>query len=162
MLTDALSRQYEKCLSMFVETIKNYDNELWHDATNYKSPAWQIAYHALYCTNAYCSPTAERIRRWPKERENYHRFSEMHKIRARDPSAILPYSQDDILEYLEFIRANVPGYLAEMQPEQDCWPDWYDESQLEFHLNNLRHTQHHIADLIERHDIKSEFSYEWR
>jgi hypothetical protein len=37
----------------------------------------------------------------------------------------------------------------------------YDESQLEFQLNNIRHLQHHIAQSIERHDIVNSFEYEW-
>jgi hypothetical protein len=154
--------QYEKAGSILTNTIERYDDELWMAADGYSYPAWRVAYHAVYFTNIYCSPTEESISAWPHERENY-------QILGRTPwppyelvVATEPYSRAEIGEYLCFVLEAVPGYLEGIEPEADCWPFWYDENQLEFHFNNLRHLQHHTAELIERHDIATGFSYPWQ
>jgi len=66
-----------------------------------------------------------------------------------------------MLEFLDFVSRNVPEYLSEMRPQERCWPSWYDETQLEFQLNNLRHIQHHVGQAIERHNTFKPFDYEW-
>jgi hypothetical protein len=43
MLLTALSNQYGKGFAMLAETIGNYDDALWFDDKNYRSPAWRIA-----------------------------------------------------------------------------------------------------------------------
>jgi len=49
----------------------------------------------------------------------------------------------------------------EFIPEKNCWPHWYDENQLEFHINNIRHLQHHTAETIERANNIKPFNYTW-
>ena len=156
-----LLAQYEKSLAMLSETIGLYDDGLWLDHTSYDSPAWQVAYHALYYTNIYCSPTEEEVSRWSKERQDLHRFARPGAQRSERTAPGAAYTKEDTLDYLSFVRATIPSYLERMEPEARCWPSWYDEPQLEFHLNNLRHLQHHVGQLIERRDIVDSISYEW-
>lgn len=156
-----LQAQYDKCLHMLEETVTGYDPSLWFDSESYQSPAWQIAYHALFFTNIYCSATEDAIVAWPKLKP---RFDRLAGVRDSSDSATLSagaYSQADIREFLDFIRAQIPQYLEAFEPEEPCWPDWYDEPQLEFHLNNLRHTQHHNAELTERRNNVTNFRYRW-
>jgi hypothetical protein len=162
MLTQALQKQYDKSLNILAEAIGGYDEKLWYDDKAYKSPAWQVAYHALFYANIYASAAEKGIRAWPKARENYQFFGKtpwppFDKVILEES-----YSKSDILEFLAFVRENIPRYLEEMRPEERCWPHWYDETQLEFHINNLRHIQHHCGELIERHDIFGSFAYRWQ
>jgi hypothetical protein len=156
-----LLSQYEKCFKMLAETIAKYDEQLWVNDTDYDSPAWQVVYHALYYANIYCSSTRERIVPWPKARGGYHQFGDRPSSQSEQPVPQEPYSRGEMNEFLEFVRRNVPLYLEEMQPHDRCWPPWYEESQLEFQLNNIRHIQHHIGQAIERHDIEQPFEYKW-
>ena len=161
MIKKVLQSQYDKCFHIFQETIKNYDKEIWFDEKNYKTPAWQITYHAIFYANIYCSPTEKDIVHWQKEIKHYRDFKKMDEYR-KNGEVIEPYSITDMGEYLEFLKDKVPMYLDSINPEERCWPFWYDESQLEFHINNLRHIQHHLGEIIERHDIKKEFKYNWK
>ena len=161
MLIEALAKQYQKAFNIFRNVVKNYYEELWINNENYKTPVWQISYHTLYCANSYCSAKQDEIVHWNKERENYHFYDKMHEMRDSNIKVIMPYSKEDIIEYMEIINTNVPNYLLHMEPEKKCWPYWYDETQIEFHMNNLRHIQHHVGEIIERHEIVKDFSYKW-
>jgi len=161
MLIKALTKQYQKCFNIFRDTISNYDEKLWMNENDYKTPVWQIAYHAIFCANMYCSAKESGIVKWSKERENYHRFDKMREMRSMNAKNIMPYTKNEILDFMELVNSNVPNYLLQMEPEAKCWPHWYDETQIEFHMNNLRHIQHHIGEIIERHDILKSFQYKW-
>ncbi len=162
MYKQVLQNQYNKCLNILSEAIKNYSEDLWYDNKNYKSPAWQIAYHGLFFANIYCSATESGIKSWPKSKDDYHFFHNKPWPPFEEIIINEPYTKDEMLEFLEFVKSNIPEYLLDMQPEERCWPHWYDENQLEFHINNIRHIQHHIAEIIERHDIVSSFKYDWQ
>ena len=156
LIKTTLIKQYNKTMDMLSKVIQDYDIDLWSDDSEYKYPAWQIAYHALYYGNIYCAATEKSRMKWVKQRKNHHLLM---KTKKQVFSEI--YSKDDILEFLEFFRGHIEGYLEELLPDHDCWPNWYDENQLEFHINNIRHLQHHTAEMIERSDIIQTFSYVW-
>jgi hypothetical protein len=161
MIIEAFQKQYTKSLSIMENVISNYDNELWNNKMNYKSPAWVIGYHALFCTNMYCAASESDIVHWEKEKKDYQRFDKIHEMR-KSGIEIIPYSKDDLLEFLKLIVETIPKYLEKFEPEKKCWPYWYDENQMEFHINNFRHLQHHIGEMIERHDIVKNFEYKWK
>lgn len=161
MIMQVLLNQYEKCLNILSYTIENYNETIWFDNKNYKSPVWQIVYHALFYANIYCCSTEQKIINWEKQRNDYNRFEKMRKLRSEDESVIKPYTNKEMLEFLNFVKNKIPQYLSEMKPDEKCWPNWYNESQLEFQINNIRHLQHHIGEIIERHDIVQDFKYTW-
>jgi hypothetical protein len=157
-----LENQYNKCLNILSDAIRNYDEELWYDNKNYQSPAWQVAYHGLYFTNIYCSATENTIVKWPKQREDYHFLGKKPWPPFEEVVVDETYTKDELLDFLEFIRKLIPEYLKDMKSEERCWPAWYEENQLEFHINNLRHLQHHAAEIIERHNNLKNINYLWQ
>ena len=162
LIVETIQTQYEKAFSILIDAIDRYDDALWFDDTKYKSPAWQIVYHLLFYANIYCSPAEKKTQLWGKEKDGYSWFDTLREIKKENPESVVPYSKEDMLEYVACIQRAVPVYLKEMKPAEECWPYWYDENQLEFHINNLRHIQHHTAEIIERHDIENAFSYMWK
>ena len=153
--------QYDASLSMLKNCIEQYDDSIWYDCQNYTNSAWHIAYHVIFFANIYSCPKESDIRAWPKETENYHILGKTpwpphEKIRLEKS-----YSQKEILEYLEHVTECIPTYLEGMNADEKCWPSWYNLSQFEFHLNNIRHIQHHTAQLLERHCALRRISVEW-
>jgi hypothetical protein len=161
-LVEALEKQYAKTLAMLREAIEKYDEGLWLDEQAYRSPAWQIVYHLLFFANLYCAPAEASVASWAGMREGYHDHGGMARRRKEGPGGIIPYSKADMLEFARFFEERVPGYLEAFAPEARCWPFWYEEDQAEFHLNNLRHMQHHLGELVERHDIALGLEYGWK
>ena len=156
LLKNTLLKQYNKTLDILIHVIGKYDETLWLNDSDYRHPAWQLVYHALYYANIYCAPNEKAKVKWPRQIKDYHLF-----MKTKKQEFASPYSRDDMLAFLEFFRGKIPGYLEHLEPEADCWPHWYDENQLEFHINNIRHIQHHTAEVIERADIISKFDYPW-
>jgi hypothetical protein len=162
MLKQALENQYNKALNILEEAVRKYDENLWFDNKNYKSPAWHVVYHAVFYANIYCSPTEAAIAPWPKARENYHFYGKTPWLPFEKVELKETYSKADMLEFIGFVRGKISAYLDKLRPEERCWPHWYDEPQLEFQINSIRHLQHHCAEVIERHDIVCNFPYIWQ
>jgi hypothetical protein len=161
MLIEVLQKQYTKSFSILKKAISIYDETIWLNHVDYKSPAWQIVYHTLFYANIYCSSSENDIVQWNILRTDYHDFRKTHELEKNNIISLVPYTKTEMMEFAIFIEGNIPGYLSKMRPDEKCWPFWYDESQLEFHINNLRHIQHHIGEIIERHDIKKDMPYIW-
>jgi hypothetical protein len=160
MLIETLCKQYQKRFAIIKEAIEKYDEHIWDDCVGYKSPTWMIVYHALFYTNIYCSSSEKEIEHWEYEREGYNDYKVVHDLISKGD--VISYSKKEMLEYSAFIESRIDKYLSKIEPEKKCWPFWYDETQLEFHINNLRHLQHHIGEIIERHDIKMDLRYIWK
>jgi hypothetical protein len=158
----ALGNQYQKAFNLLIDVVNNYDDMTWCNCNDYQITVNQIIYHAIFYTNIYCSPNEKRIIKWNKEKEHFHDFKKMRQIWERREEERYGYYQNEMIEYAKFVLDNIPGYLLEMKPDEHCWPSWYEENQLEFQLNNLRHLQHHIGEVIERHDIVKKFEYKWQ
>jgi hypothetical protein len=158
-MKEEFSRQYKSALGMIDEFIDKCPDDFWLDE-KYQSPAWQVCYHALFYTNIYLSPSEVAILKWEGERDEYH---DLRRIgREKDPAPLEPYSRREMKTFQEHIRSRVPSCLEDMEPDRDCWPFWYNQNQLEFHMNNLRHLQHHTGELFERLNIISPVPYQWR
>jgi len=158
-MKEEFSRQYNKALDMIDEFIDKCPDDFWL-SDEFQSPAWQVCYHALFYTNIYLSPTEEGILKWGESREEYHNLRRINE--DWKPEALKPYSREELKAFLEHIRSCAPSYLEAMSPEKECWPFWYNQNQLEFHMNNLRHLQHHTGELFERLNNRSPVSYQWR
>ena len=144
-----LANQYSCALTMLKGVVDETDEAVWGYSDTKKVAAWQIAYHAVYYANIYCSPSEESIKRWAGQTDLDHFFETPWPPHAR----LVPdhaMAKADIIAFIDFVLGVIPEYLAHLEPEQPCWPHWYHLNQLEFHLNNLRHIQHHTAVLIER------------
>ena len=146
---------------MLENCINSYNESIWYEDQLYLNPSWQIAYHVLYFANIYCSSTKTRIKHWEGEIPNYYKLYDTIKKKPKGLKMEKQYSKDEISKFLNHFRNLIPKYLASMIPNKKCWPNWYNISQFEFQINNIRHIQHHTAQLIERHDNKIEMPYEW-
>lgn len=145
-----LANQYRIALAMLRGVIAETAEDTWVYTDEVKEAAWHIAYHAVYYANIYCSPTEGQVKRWPRQSNDCHFLGPTpwppHERFVPHES----YSKADVIEFIDFVLAAIPEYLEHLEPEKPCWPHWYEQNQFEFHLNNLRHIQHHTAQLVER------------
>ena len=145
-----LASQYGIALTMLKGVLQETSERLWAYTDDRKEAVWHIAYHAIYFANAYSSPSEEEVTRW-KGQSNDAQFlgptpwppHERHVPKET-------FTKAQIEEYIDFVRGLIPSYLDHFDAEKPCWPNWYNMNQFEFHLNNLRHIQHHTAQIIER------------
>ena len=141
--------QYEFALSMFEDCIRQCSDEQWdEDVGNF--PFWHVAFHALFYTDLYLSSDLESFEPPTFYRENYQYFGRLPYPPHEPFVADIPYDKETILAYVGHCRRKVPKSIEAETTESlqgPCGFWWYEIPRAEFHLNNIRHLQHHTAQL---------------
>ena len=111
---------------------------------------WHVAYHTLFYTDLYLSPNEGSFRPPGFHREDYQFFGQKPWPPYETVVADVPYPKEVIVEYLETCRRKAAEVIASEQPESlegPCGFWWYKVPRAEFYLINLRHIQHHSAQM---------------
>jgi hypothetical protein len=153
VMKDVLKSQYRAGFAMLRETIQQCPDELWYDERP-TNAFWQVAYHALFFTHLYMLPGSASFQPW-----SGHQSQVQHEdsiAGEKDPASALPlipkpYSRPQALAYWQFCDDMVDSAVDALDlnsPESGF--SWYKVSKLEHQLINLRHLQHHLAQLADR------------
>jgi len=138
----ALKSQYHAALKMLEQTIENCPDPLWADSTP-TNPYWLVAYHALFFTHLYLVQNEAAFRPWEKHRPGYQSMEQSREKK--------PYSKAELLEYCGFCTDMIDQAIDTLDldhPESGF--SWYQVPKLEHQLVNIRHLQHHTAQLADR------------
>jgi DinB superfamily len=149
MLQSVLKSQYHAALAMLREGIERCPADLWL-STAPKNAFWQIAYHTLFFTHLYLQPSEAEFQRWPQHHGD------------DDGTSGDPYTQVQALEYWSFCDEMVDRAVDALDlesPESGFW--WYKVSKLEHQLINIRHVQHHAAQLADRLRAAEDIGTRW-
>ncbi len=132
-------QQYGATIDMLENAIVACPNDLWDKESKF----WYIAYHTLFFLDYHCADDADSF--MPPQPFT---LSEM------DPSGLMPdrvYSKSELLDYLDYGRNRCHSKIKQLTVEniETPIPNNYktDYSQVEILLNNIRHVQHHTAQL---------------
>jgi hypothetical protein len=153
VLRSALKSQYHASLGMLREAIELCPDDEW-ESGEHVNAFWQVAYHTLFFTHLYLQPNDAAFRPW-----RGHQGDVQHPdgIPGRaDPASELPlipepYTRAQVLDYWRICAEMVDDAVDEidiLSPESGF--SWYPISKLEHQLVNLRHVQHHAAQLADR------------
>jgi hypothetical protein len=163
-LRSALKSQYHASLAMLREAVERCPDALWLDEGP-KNAFWQVAYHTLFFTHLYLQPRVEAFRPWAQ-----HRGGVQHEdgiAGPPDPASTLPlipepYSKEQALAYWSVVDEMVDPAVDALDlasPESGFY--WYPISKLEHQLVNLRHVQHHLAQLADRLRAAEDIGVRW-
>ncbi|MFH2035960.1 MAG: hypothetical protein ABIJ45_06120 [Candidatus Zixiibacteriota bacterium] len=159
LLKASLKSQYHAGLAMLKQAIEKCPQDLWVNA-DYTNPFWRIAYHNLYFVHLYIQPRFEDFKPWEHHQtciqdldnqpapENILKFSELPH---RPPQTGEPYTKTQMLEYWEFCANMIDeavDKLDVLSPESGFY--WYKIPKIEHQIVNIRHLQHHTAQLADR------------
>jgi len=142
-------QQFGAAIDMLDNAIRACPDELWGDPS--KKPEWvkknvvgfwYVAYHTLFFLDCYLS-------------ESLARFSPPapFNLDELDPAGLLPgrpFSKTELLGYLDHCRKKCWTTIEAMTEEkarQRCGFAWLDITGAELLLYNMRHVQHHAAQL---------------
>ncbi len=140
-IQEILSSQFLAALKMLENAISACPDEVWGDQISFYE-FWYYAYHTIFWTDFYLSDVSEEEFMPPKP------FT-LGEFQAD----VLPpcvYSQSQLLEYLGFVQTKAKTYILGLTSEsqmQHLKIGRRDYSRLEWLLYNLRHVQHHAAQL---------------
>ena len=140
-IQDVLQFQFTASLQMLGNAIGACPDEVWGDQISYYE-FWYYAYHTIFWTDFYLSSIPE------------EEFSPPAPFTLSEFEAdVLPprvYSQPELLEYLESVKTKCKSHILGLTAEnmmQHLKIGRRDYSHLEWLLYNLRHVQHHAAQL---------------
>ena len=148
-----LKSQYRAGLAMLRECIQRSTDELWLKK-DHRNAVWQIAYHALYFTHLYLHSGVSDFQPW-KEHVSAVQHPDGIPGDPRPGNALPlvppPYTRAQALAYWELCDQFVDSAVDALDLDRtECGFPWYKMSKLEHQLVNVRHLQHHVAQLADR------------
>jgi len=133
--------QFGAAIDMLENAMLACPEKLWSDSSK-KPEFWYITFHTLWWLDLYLSNSVEQFT--PPASYNLDEL---------DPAGLLPervYTKDELQAYLEHGRKKCRATIEALTDEginQRCGFEWIEGSVAELHLYNLRHVQHHAAQL---------------
>lgn len=149
-LRRALAGQFRAGLAMLRDCVERCPDDLWA-ATVDKPPRtfWRIAYHAIFYTHFYLSPSESAFVPWP--RHVGHATMTFADEGERLPPEGTLYSQSDLLEYIDSVSERIDAIIdvLDLDSRESGFP-WYPEfPKLDHVLLTLRHLGVHVGQLQE-------------
>ncbi len=138
---EVIWQQFGAAIDMLENALTACPDELWSDRSQ-RPEFWYIVYHTLFFLDLYLSDSLAGFT--PPMPFNLDEL---------DPAGLLPdkpYTKDELHTYLEHGRKKCRATIAALTDEkarQRCGIDWHDISNAELLLYNMRHVQHHAAQL---------------
>ncbi len=139
---EAIWQQFGSAIDMLENALVTCPDELWSDRSQ-RPEFWYVVYHTLFYLDLYTSDSVEGF--IPPMPFN---LDEM------DPAGLLPerpYTKEELHTYLEHGRRKCRATVAALTEEkagQPCGIEWLKTlSHVEALLYNMRHVQHHAAQL---------------
>lgn len=147
VMNDLLRHQYEAALCVLDKCIAACPDPSWNaPVANLKF--CQVAFHTLFFTDYYLGKDHEAIKQQAFHLARPAFFRDYEEMQPRVP--VLLYERDDVVEYLAFCRGKAQETLAGETAgvlNAPCGFPRKTFSRAELHVYNLRHIQHHAAQL---------------
>ena len=158
---ELIANQYEATLCTLNTCVDRCPETAW-DAPVANWTFCQVAFHTLFFTDLYLSQNEDSFRRQPFHRDNEHIFRDYEELEDRPPT--LRYDKTSIKRYMTHCRNKasevVAAETAETLKAQPGFK-WLTFSRAEVHVCNIRHIQHHAAQLTLRLRIDAKVDIPW-
>ena len=134
-------RQFGASIQMLENAIAACPDDLWDDRSR-QTEFWYVVYHTLFFLDLYLSGSVEGFA--PPA---------PFTLDELDPAGLLPeqpYTKEELHTYLEHGREKCRAVIETLTDEKArrrCEFGWIDVNFSELLLYNLRHVQHHAAQL---------------
>ena len=146
----ALRSQYHAALAMLRQAVERCPESLWTSG-GHPCSFWHIAYHTLFFAHLYMQPNEAAFRPWEHHREEYQFLGRLPWPPHDPPRIGAPYTKREVLEYWEFCDRMVDSAVDAIDlGASDCGFWWYQMPKAEHQIMNIRHVQHHAAQLADR------------
>ena len=136
-----LWQQFGAAIDMLENAVVACPDELWNDQSR-RPEFWYLVFHTLFFLDLYVYGSVEGFA--PPA---------PFTLDELDPEGVLPeraYTKDELQAYLELCREKCRKAIDALTDEkawQRCSFEWVDVGEAELILYNLRHVQHHAAQL---------------
>ena len=140
-----IQSQYLAALAMLKQAIEKCPEMVWYDQ-NEKFKVWSKACHVVFFVHFYLQNAEKDFVEW----EKHH-----------DPDGDIPFSKEEVLEYLAFAEKQVIERIPITDLEAESGFYWYPVNKLELQFINIRHIQQHTGELYETLGIRENAELRW-
>jgi len=153
--------QFEAAFKTIFDCIDQSSDEIWNGLVG-SHTFNQSVFHALFFADVYLGKNLEGFEEQAFHRDHVATFGDYEEWEDRKPAN--KYTKKFVLNYLEHCRAKTKQVI-ESETESD-WAEeagfeWQTISRGEMHVYNIRHLQHHAAQLILRLRLDSDVNIGW-
>jgi hypothetical protein len=159
-IKNAIQSQYLAALGMLEQAVVKCPEPVWNAAED-RNKFWHVAYHALFYTHLYLQDTEKDFRPWAKHRDEYQFMGQVPWPPHAAPKIGAPYSREELMEYLAAVKEQVQARVPKLDLEAASGFDWLPFGKLELQFYNIRHLQHHTAELYERLGARAGIDLDW-
>jgi hypothetical protein len=162
-LRSALKSQYHASLAMLRDAIEQCPDQLWLNPAH-KNAFWQLAYHVLFYAHFYLHADEASVKAWSGHQPNVRHPSALTGQPSADPTLPLPdpYPKAQVLAFWLVCDGMVDEAVDGLDlTRTECGFSWYPMSKLEHQLVNIRHIQHHTAQLMDRLRASEDIGVKW-
>lgn len=161
---DIVCRQFEAALTTLKNCVAQCPDELWQKPV-VNNPFSQSVFHCLFFTDLYLCPTMK----WQEEQKFHVDHADVFKGYEQlnmEQRPVCTYERAFIDEYLEFCLKK-SGLIVQMAESEKMFTTpasfpWLNDMPLgELHLYNIRHIQHHAAQLVAFLRRESAIEVDW-
>jgi hypothetical protein len=142
--------QFEAALSTIRLCVETSSPRVWNLPVALY-PFSQVIFHALFFADYYLEGDATTFRQQPFHMTNLDLFGDYEQLEDREPVSI--YDKQQVRLYLDFCRTKVQETMAAETDEslrETCTLTRHSLARAEMHVYNIRHLQHHAAQLVLR------------
>lgn len=157
----AIVNQFEAALCTLKICIDRCPDAAW-DAPVGNHPFCRVVLHTLFFTDYYLGQDEASLRDQPFHRDHPQFFRDYEELEDRDP--VWLYDRPTILSYLAHCRTKAASALAAETVETLAARAEFQRrgiSRAELHVYNIRHLQHHAAQLSLRLRIDRQEDIPW-
>jgi hypothetical protein len=158
---ELLAHQYEAALCMLTFCIDRCPEDAWN-APVANLAFCQVAFHTLFFTDVYLGPDEESVRLQPFHREHAGVFRDYEEFEPRRQQLL--YERPWIRTYLDYCRRKASDVVAAETAESLTSGHGFPRrppSRAELHVYNIRHIQHHAAQLSLRLRLDAGVDVPW-
>jgi hypothetical protein len=162
-LKELLAHQYDASLSMLKLAIDRCPNASWNECVaNWRF--CQTAFHVVFFADVYLQPSddLDALKRQPFHLEHEADFRDYEEL--EDRPQVLLYKKAFVLSYLQNVRRKAQETIASESAEVLAGPSGFRRrkcSRAELHVYNIRHIQHHAAQLSLRLRLDVQVDIPW-
>lgn len=161
-IADILASQYKASLGMLRDALHKVPKEQWTSA-DYSNPNWQIAYHVVWATKLYLGTNIESYIAFENTIEGAESLGGTKDWEKPEAGIKIEgfHTKEELLSFIDNIEYNLESAIEVVPLNDNSGFEWYPYTRLELHINNIRHIQHHTAQIIERLKAKGITGFSW-
>lgn len=160
-MKELLVHQYEAALCTLNHCIEQSPNHVWNGNVA-RYPFSQVVFHTLFFADVYLDAPGDGFKQQPFHVQHADFFADYEQLQWHEP--VSTYDKPSIRRYMSHIRQKAARVIQAETAESLSGPCGFERrnfSRAELHIYNIRHIQHHAAQLILRLRLDSDVNVPW-